>query len=530
MDADYYYAMGLRIANNQGFSEPFLWNYLDDPQSVPHPAFTYWMPLAAIFAGLGIKLTGFNNFWGARLVFIALAASLVPITAYLAYTFHPKRWAALLAAMLVLFSGFYYAYLPTTETFVINMLFGSLFFLLVLKMQNDCKSRSRMAEMGENGEFQEIPGKFGITSSPWIYIFIGVLVGLMYLTRADGLIWLGIAGVGIGVQGISMRRSMNGKKLGLQEFKLIGLPLIIFLVSFTAVISPLLLRNMNSFGSIFATGTSRGLWLIDYDELYAYPGSQLTYARWLNSGIFEIISSRTAALGMNLLNALAVQGGIVLLPLIVFGMWFRRTDWRVGLGVLAWFAIFLVMTILFPFQGARGGFFHSGATLQPLFWALVPAGLMAFINWGVRRRRWDPVLALRVFSAGLIGLVIIVTILVTWQRLNGRNQSKPAWGGVELAYREVGAFLDSSGTSKESIVMVNNPPGFYAMTGRQAIVIPNGDLANTLLAGNHYEAEYLILDENHPKGMVDLYSNPRDLPGLLYLDSVENMHIFKIVE
>jgi hypothetical protein len=237
-----------------------------------------------------------------------------------------------------------------------------------------------MAEMGENGEFQGIPGKFGITSSPWVYIFIGVVVGLMYLTRADGLIWLGIAGVGIGVQGISMRRSMNGKKLGLRELKLVGLPLIITLVSFTAVISPLLLRNMNSFGSIFATGTSRGLWLIDYDELYAYPGSQLTYARWLNSGIFEIISSRTAALGMNLLNALAVQGGIVLLPLIVFGMWFRRTDWRVGLGVLAWFAIFLVMTILFPFQGARGGFFHSGATLQPLFWALVPAGLMAFIN------------------------------------------------------------------------------------------------------------------------------------------------------
>ena len=65
MDADYYYAMGLRIADNYGLSEPFLWNYLDDPQGIPHPAYTYWMPLAAVLAGIGIKLTGVNNFWGA---------------------------------------------------------------------------------------------------------------------------------------------------------------------------------------------------------------------------------------------------------------------------------------------------------------------------------------------------------------------------------------------------------------------------------------------------------------------------------
>ena len=46
MDADYYYASGLRIANSGSWSEPFIWNYLGDPQGLPHPAFSYWMPLA----------------------------------------------------------------------------------------------------------------------------------------------------------------------------------------------------------------------------------------------------------------------------------------------------------------------------------------------------------------------------------------------------------------------------------------------------------------------------------------------------
>lgn len=530
MDADYYYAMGLRIANNQGFSEPFLWNYLDDPRGIPHPAYTYWMPTAAVLAGLGIMLTGMQNFWGARFVFIVLSGSLVPITAYLAYSFHPKRWAAMLAAMLVLFSGFYFAYLPTTETFAINMVLGSLIFLLLLKMQKDCRIRILITRTEDDGGMHGVPSLFDTISPIWVYILIGVMAGLMYLTRSDGLIWLGIALLGIILQGISLSKSLDSKKLNRHKLALVVLPVIIFLISYLAVISPMLLRNLNSFGSIFAPGTSRALWLNEYDELFAYPASQLTSERWLDAGVFKILYPRAAALGMNLLNTLAVQGGILLIPLIIMGMWSRREDWRVGLGALAWLTIFLVMTLIFPYQGARGGFFHSGAALQPLFWALVPIGLMTLINWGMRIRRWDSIHALHALSVGLLGLMIIVTIFATWQRIIGRDRTRPAWGAVELAYREVGSYLDSNNASNETIVMVNNPPGFYAMTGRNAIVLPNGDLSVTLLAGKHYEAEYLVLDENHPKALVDIFTNPRDLPGLRYVDSIANMHIYKFME
>ncbi|MDO9130603.1 MAG: hypothetical protein Q7U34_12130, partial [Anaerolineales bacterium] len=41
MDADYYYAGGLQLAAGRGFTEPYLWNYLDDPASLPHPSHAY---------------------------------------------------------------------------------------------------------------------------------------------------------------------------------------------------------------------------------------------------------------------------------------------------------------------------------------------------------------------------------------------------------------------------------------------------------------------------------------------------------
>ena len=50
MDAEYYYGMGLRIAQQGVLTEPFLWNYLHPVNGLPHPGFTYWMPLPAFLA------------------------------------------------------------------------------------------------------------------------------------------------------------------------------------------------------------------------------------------------------------------------------------------------------------------------------------------------------------------------------------------------------------------------------------------------------------------------------------------------
>src|SRR3954464_12777191 len=87
MDEDYYFAGGIRLAQGHGFTETYLWNYLDNPQSLPHPSHGYWFPLASIIAAAGMFLTGQQTFWGARMGFILIAALIPPVTAALAYTF-----------------------------------------------------------------------------------------------------------------------------------------------------------------------------------------------------------------------------------------------------------------------------------------------------------------------------------------------------------------------------------------------------------------------------------------------------------
>ena len=148
-------------------------------------------------------------------------------------------------------------------------------------------------------------------------------------------------------------------------------------------------RNWIYFGTWFSPAGSRVLWLRNYDELYIYPASILTWEHWIRQGIRAILISRGYAFGQNLQTLIAVQGSIFLLPLIVLGLWKLRRARAVQVGLFAWVLTFAIMTFLFPFQGARGGFFHSGAALQPLFWAAVPAGLEVFIAWGVKVRRLE---------------------------------------------------------------------------------------------------------------------------------------------
>ena len=108
-----------------------------------------------------------------------------------------------------------------------------------------------------------------------------------------------------------------------------------------------------------APGSSRSLWIVEYDELFIFPSSQLTMERWLSSGLATIIKARSWALGINLQRSIAEQGMIFLTPLIFIGLWQFRKDRRVQLGILAWFVTFFIMTFMFPFQGARGGLSSS---------------------------------------------------------------------------------------------------------------------------------------------------------------------------
>jgi hypothetical protein len=498
MDADYYFAGGLRMATGHDLTEPFLWNYLDDPPGLPHPSHTYWMPLASMLAAVGMLVSGVTSFSAARIPFLLLAGLVPPITAALACSLTPKRNNALLAGFLAAFSAFYLPFLPTTDTFAIYMLLGGLFFLALSPLS---------------------PLPVPLTS-----LFRGLHAGLLHLSRADGLLWLSIAF--IAAIYLNPRSPTTPHETRNTHYALRNTSFV--LLGYLIIMGPWILRNLSVFGTLLSPGGLRSLWLTDYDEIFSYPASILTFDHWIASGLSSILEARAWALGLNLQTVLAVQGEIFLLPLIIAGAWRLRRDPRVELGVLAWLGIFFAMTLVFPFPGARGGLFHSGAALQPLWWSLAPVGLESFLEVGVNKRGWYPDQARRFFSWGLVGLALFLTIVVGYLRIVGNEDSGLAWNQASRHYSQIEVSLGEHGIDKAEIVMVNNPPGYFVATRRPAIVVPDGDIQSTLAAAERYQAHYLLLESNHPQGLDNLYQNPEDLPGLEYLYTLEDTHIFKL--
>jgi hypothetical protein len=288
-------------------------------------------------------------------------------------------------------------------------------------------------------------------------------------------------------------------------------------------------RNLAVLGSLFPAGSNKTLWLVDYDQLYAYPADSLNVQNWLASGWGNLLMVRWDALLANLQTAVAVQGSVFLSPLILLGFWRLRRHAMVSLGSIVWLLTLLVMTAVFPLAGSRGGFLHSGAAFQPLFWAAASEGLLSFIDLGIRWRHWKLERAAAGF--GWIAIVIagLMTAGVVGSRLIGGEGLSGGWQSSWDAYHTSGGALERLGASPGVPVMVNDPPGFYLATQRAALAIPDGDVSTLLAVSQRYQAGYLVLEENTVKGLRALYRQPEDQPGLKYLETVGKIHIFQIV-
>jgi hypothetical protein len=282
-----------------------------------------------------------------------------------------------------------------------------------------------------------------------------------------------------------------------------------------------MLRNWLAFGSLLAPGAARTIWLTNYDDLFAFPAAGLNYTAWIAGGWGAILSARLSALAQNIGSAVAVQGLVILAPLMIWGARLKTKQPAVRAGLGLWIALLLILSLVFPFSGARGGFFHALAGLQALSWALAAVGLAAFVEWGARRRGWNAKQALRIFGAAAIVLALGLSGYVGYARLQTWNQSSND-------YMEIGQRLVELNVSRDAIVMVNNPPGFALATNRSAIVIPNGGVQGTLAAAHEFGASVLILESNHPADWDSIYASPQTLSSIQYVESLDGAQIFFI--
>ncbi|HEX2697529.1 MAG TPA: hypothetical protein VHM28_07440, partial [Anaerolineales bacterium] len=441
---------------------------------------TYWMPLSSIVAALGMWLTGQTTYNTGRIGFFVLAALAPVTTAALAYQFTQRKELALTSGLLAVFSIYYAPFMSVPDNYGPYLVLGGLYFLTL---------SSRKA---------------------WAYFILGLLAGLLTLARSDGLLWLGLTVI------VVFYRFLANRNL-----RSVSINLILTLCGFLLVMGPWFWRTFSIYGTPLAPGGRYLLWLTNYDQTFIYPASQLTIQAWLAQGWEKIIAGWLGALRWNLLNAFAAQGGIFLLPFILIGLWQNRKDERIRVAGLAWLSLLLVMTFIFPLAGARGGFFHAGTALQPMWWAMAPLGLESVVNAARKRGLFTPD-AFKVFRGALVGIAVLMTGLIIYLRvLSG-------WGEGEQIYPKVEAFLQQNGIQPSDIVMVRNPPGYYLMTGRSAIVVPYGDESTMFAVAQRYHADYLVIEAAGASGPIKTVYDNESNPHFHFIGEVDDTKIFKL--
>jgi len=487
MDAYYYVVGAQRLAGGFGFTEPYVWNYLDDPMSLPHPSHLYWMPLPSILGALSMAIFGSN--YRATQVPFALLASIVPLIAYtIAWrATSRRRRPAWIAALLAIFSGFYVPFWGVPESFAPYAVFGSLALLLA-----------------------------GIGRSKQTLFAAGVCAGLGHLTRADGLLLLAPMLLLASMQ--RMKDEGGGVKLffSLQ-------PSAFSLLGYLVVMLPWFARNVAVVGAPILPAGTQSLWLCDYDELFSF-GVRLDVNHWLACGVDQIVAAKVRGLGSGLVHLIAESGLVFLAPLMAVGVWWLRRD-RLFRPAIAYLALlYLAMTLAFTFVGDRGGLFHSSAALMPFLCAAAPVGLEAVVGTVARRRRtWNAETANRVFGASVVALAAIFSLAIMWNRV-----IRSDWNQADVAYRQAGAWL-ADRNDHTSIVVAGNPPGFTYHTGHPSIVIPNGDVDTLIEAARRFDAKWIVLDANRPVPLAALYADPDSDPRLELSATFERTYLFRIV-
>ncbi len=490
IDADYYYAGGVQLIRGNGFNEPYIWNYIDNPQSLPHPSHTYWMPLASIISALGMWIAGQETYAAARVPFILLSACVPLMVFKLAQALSPKTSVALTAALFSIFSLYYAPFMPVTDNYPAYILLGCLFFLLI-----NWNSRKK-------------------------YFIFGVISGFMALGRTDGLLWLGIAIIIVYTQNPKIMFKESPRLWVPHVFNFLGMTLLGYL----SIMGWWHIRNLVLFNSILTPGGAQLLWLTNYDQTFSYPASQLTMQSFFDQGLASIISTRSNAIVSTLDSAIYYHFNMVLFPITFLGIWILRKEESVRVAVFGWLALFLVMTLIFPFAGQRGSFHHAGAAFQSIWWVACAFGIdhiaELLTNRGFFRGR-----ALVLFNGIALFLMVFYTNSLFYSRVIENGWSKD--DGLYFSEKER---LKSLGISEEDTVIVKNPPGFYLALNTKAIMIPYGDESSLLTLADQFNASYLILDEN--AWLTDgnkLYKNPKNNIRFQLIDEFRKLKIFKIL-
>jgi hypothetical protein len=338
----------------------------------------------------------------------------------------------------------------------------------------------------------------------------GLTAGLAHLTRADGLLLL-LVGLFIWILAARRRRPMR--------FALSWL--VLLLAGYLLVMGWWFLRNWLVIGRPLPTAGTQSIFLTTYDDLFAF-GRVISFKGLIDWGWANILRSRLDALWVAIQTAIAVPGLIFLVPFIIvaFFRYYRQSYTRILLLPVVIFAAatMTILVFLFSFPAMRGSLFHSSIALWPWTTALAVAGINFSVDWAAARwQHWRPERAKRLFSLLFIAISVVLTYAVAQDKLTPLEDPE--------TIQQISESLPDS-----AVVMYGNAPAFYYYSGLPAISVPNEPPNVLLEAADRYGATYLVLDENRPLPLADIYAGLTNHPRLLLERTVGETQLYRILD
>ncbi|MBI5669043.1 MAG: hypothetical protein HZC41_13645 [Chloroflexi bacterium] len=474
-DAFYHLNAANRLVTGQGLTDPYLWTYIGAPDTLPAPSHLYWMPLTSLTAAFGMwMLNAPGDYAAAQWPFALLFAGTVYVGFWLGWRIGGTRRQAWVTGLLTLFAGYYTRFWGAIDTFAPYAFVGSLCLVwmgLALTPRPPLPHREGKLERR--------------TQSRFVYwTLAGAFAGLAHLTRADGVLLLIVGWAAIFWPWDRRVGAWHAVPLRMRLTNAAVMSL-----AYLLVMLPWFARNLNAIGSLLPLGGTQAIWFTEYNDLFNYPPDASPAAFFAN-GLDTLFRTRWEALvgGGGLLSGnlgtfVAVEGLVVMTPLMLLGLWqrccqpFLRGFWLYALG------LHLVMTLVFPYPGYRGGLFHSAAALVPWWAALGVAGLDDAVDWAAKkRRRWNAATAKRMFSAALVGVAVYLSLVVGLA-----NRAVPR--GTPALYDKLLEILPP-----DARVLVNDPAQLYYYTGMGGTVLPNEAPDVIPAIAQQYGVDYVLLE------------------------------------
>jgi 4-amino-4-deoxy-L-arabinose transferase-like glycosyltransferase len=435
-DPAFYVQTARHLAAGRGLVSDVLWSYQFPFPGVTHASHEYWMPIATFLMAPWIKAFG-DSLLVAQLPGTLCGALLVPLTYFLGRLMKPDDRRIALGAALMLLAGA----LPVYQA----------------------ASTDSAAPFAVLGASALLTGALAIERrSGWLSLLAGLLGGLAYLARSDGMLIPLLVGAFILLNLRSSRRS----------FAL----LVLLGIGCAVPMGSWWLRNLHVFGALQPVPPMTVAALQDYAQMFNWNDPS-TLASLFSRGIKFVVGLRFQALWHNL--------GVWLLIAFPYGIFgwlglLRKQRVMLTLGLAYAVVLMLSSALVFSVPTLAGLFYHSAGAMLP--WLAVGAALV--LSQIAERRR-----------SAAFGLCAATAVLII-------AQAALAWPpAIEDSAENAATFAEAATWLKENTepgepVIATQAHSLNYSSGQPGMSLPAGqDVDSVRSLAESYDARYILITE-----------------------------------